>query len=115
VSGLSPYLARSWLMSACCVEPITIEATTTGRGAGVVAFRTGGLAGLGLEAGFGAAVGLGSTIATSEPFEAEGAGPRLAASDGVLWECSRKTDAVPAATATKRISAPNQERAFTSR
>lgn len=111
MSGLSPYLARSWLMSACCVEPITTEAVIAGRGAGV--FFTGGRDGL--VAGFGAAVGLGRAIATSEPFDAEGARPRAAASVGVLWVCSRKTDAVPAATAMKRINAPNQEIAFTSR
>jgi hypothetical protein len=41
VSGLSPYLARSWLMRACCADPITIEVTTTGCGAGTGAAFTG--------------------------------------------------------------------------
>ena len=111
MSGLSPYRARSWLMSACCVEPITTAAVTTGRGAGV--FFAGGLEGL--VVGFGAAVGVGRAIAASEPFAAVEAEAWLAVSAAVLWLCSRKTDAVPAATATKRINAPNQERAFTSR
>jgi hypothetical protein len=67
-------------MSACCVEPITSEAVITGRGAGV--FFAGGLEGL--VAGFGAAVGVGRAIATSEPFVADGAEARFAASAGVL-------------------------------
>src|SRR5712692_10491611 len=33
VSGPSPFAARSWLISACCVEPTTI-AGGAGRGAG---------------------------------------------------------------------------------
>src|ERR1700693_3134898 len=51
VSGPRPFAARSWLMSACCVDPMTI-AGGAGLGAG-----GGGGAAAGGAAGAGAAVG----------------------------------------------------------
>lgn len=100
-------------MSSCCVDPITIAVVTTGRGAGAGALRTGGLAGF--IAGFGAAEGLGAANPVSVAAAGDEATARSAASFGMLVECMRSTDAVPAATATNRINAPNQEKTFTSR
>src|SRR5260221_14539021 len=96
VSGFSPYRARSWLISACCVDPMTIVVVATGREAAAGALCT-----LGFD-GFGLGLGLGTTIATSDPLEAT---RRSAANVGLLWEGSRRKDGRPAATATKRIKA----------
>src|SRR6266850_5166014 len=54
VTGPSPLAARSWLMSACCVEPTTIA----GRGAGRAGAGAAGAAG----AAAGGGVGLGSGV-----------------------------------------------------
>jgi hypothetical protein len=63
VSGFNPYLARSWLMSTCCVDPMTIAAVTTGRETVAGAFLTGGLAAF--AGGWGLALGVGWTLDTS--------------------------------------------------
>ena len=84
---------------------MTIAVVAAGREAAAGALCTAGFD------GFGRGLGLGTAIATSDPLEAT---TRSATNVGLLCVCSRRTETVPAATATKRIKAPNQERTFTS-
>jgi hypothetical protein len=75
---------------------------------------TGGFSFFAAGFGVGWGLGLGTATATTVPVVGNETTTRSATSFGVLWECIRSTDDVPAATATKRIKAPNQVRAFTS-
>src|SRR5450756_294587 len=107
VSGPRPLRARSWLMSACCVEPMTI-AGGAGRGGSAATCLGGGGGGVGLSRGIMRCGAV--SLAFTRSF-----GPNeirvfaaVRACVGVEWV--RTTDVAPAAIAITTTSPASQDR-----